>query len=426
MVKESDPDSESEWETAYGRFSCAFDTNTFTHLDVNTALQPVVTLNNFVQFETPAKTLNSTGDFEVVLRKKVSRSFSFTISGRLGSKSKCAGEFQIVVPGKKGTIGVYPSSDLSEMEKMPGSCSFNEKVESPEFALFGEGQVFGLSWHDNGVYTYMQTKLEGGKLIFKADCALRVQTYGSTFACASEEPEGYYRVEGTDNDLRYKVCDFPYPIAGEDMVCRSRCPDGQVLVFANNYFRCVNSCADVREDYAVGAMENAGAGLKYVTCVSCADGMLEERDGLKWCVQTCSLSDETKKEIEKLKENEEENLILNKLDRALLRIDGVTWCVDPRNYAPVDPNNPEQPGADGKVAKCAYLFDRQNGDYECLQSSSGFKLVTIVKVITTVTRLLVSYCPLDVKYFMSDDYKTCYLGGCPSSYKGFFMNDVTR
>ena len=49
----------------------------------------------------------------MVLRKKVSRSLNFAISGRLGSKSKCAGEFQIIVPGRKGSIGVYPSSDLS-------------------------------------------------------------------------------------------------------------------------------------------------------------------------------------------------------------------------------------------------------------------------------------------------------------------------
>ena len=197
-------------------------------------------------------------------------------------------------------------------------------------------------------------------------------------------------------DLRYRLCDAPYPLAGNDGRCRQECDNGQLMVFKDLRFTCVESCASLNDGYAIGSMESLASGLKYATCVTC-NAIRETRNGQTWCIDRCTPS----KEISSAADVENVN-------KALIHIDGEAWCVNPQDYADSD---------------CKYLYNRQTGDFECLAEPSYYKPVIIED--GTETRMLVSNCPLDGKYFLSEDYKYCYEGACPATYKGYFINDVT-
>lgn len=231
-----------------------------------------------------------------MLRRQIKRTLKISINGR----NSCPGTFQVLIPSSDGSISVFPSSDINEeYENADGSCEFEEEIQSPEFKLFSDGQVVGFIWREEGTYTYVESTIQDNSLVFDVDCPYRVQVYGSTFKCVTEEPDGYYKADVSSDeptaDLRYLVCDFPYPIVGEDGVCRQRCPGNDLLVFRDQRFRCISSCADLdkkdnKKHYAIGSMEKGGAGLQYVTCVVC-HALLEMRNGREWCVQTCRPSD---------------------------------------------------------------------------------------------------------------------------------------
>ena len=148
---------------------------------------PLVEMEGFQVYETDAKTLNYSGEFEVGVRREVKWTLNIAITGR----EECRGTFQVVTEGKDGSISVYPSADLDDEEPTNGSCTFSQEIASPEFALFGDGQAVRLIWNENGVYTQLISTIQDGSLVFEEECEFRIQEHGDSFTCSVSAPEGY-------------------------------------------------------------------------------------------------------------------------------------------------------------------------------------------------------------------------------------------
>ena len=275
--------------------------------------------------------------FRVVVRREVKRTLTINISGR----KSCQGTYQVLIASSQGSISVYPSSDLSEEEPTRGRCSLTQTIGSPEFALFGDGQRVLLIWNDSGVFTQFESRIEGGSLTFAAECPYRVQAYGEVFACSTEDSANYSRpnVAGGAQfaDLRFQVCDYPYPLMDGDKLCTADCAEGQIMVLKDKRFACVDSCAAINPSYAISAMHSAGSGLKYATCKVC-NAIREIKDGQVWCINRCRPSKGARDVLAT-----QGAAGVEAVDRALLSINNVSWCIDPREYAD---------------SECKYLYNK--------------------------------------------------------------------